>query len=337
MTNPDNLSRADQVRQRRKITPVQRKPIPRTQERISREAQSASRVVSRTGNHRSTSTYASNNRRKSVYLPTGIPGSEVRLPSMPQFRITWRLLSGLIAIAMVILLYVMLNGDTFRINQVNLTGGIRVPAEEVKASLNVTGDSIIFVEPEQVEEQIIATFPDIKSAHVTVSMPNSLNVVIEERIPAILWHENEEQLFWIDQDGYTFTVRGEANLPIRVYSETTPPQSLGYVDPVTLTDEQAAKEKTSRNIAPIDPNFVSAIQKLNTIKPSDTPMIYNQKNGLGWRDPNGWQVFFGTSTEDIELKLNEYYHIVAAILDKNLQPVLISVEFLHAPYYRLEP
>ena len=135
---------------------------------------------------------------------------------MPQFWITWRLLSGLIAIAMVILLYVMLNGDTFRINQVNLTGGIRVPAEEVKASLNVTGDSIIFVEPEQVEEQIIATFPDIKSAHVTVSMPNSLNVVIEERIPAILWHENEEQLFWIDQDGYTFTVRGEANLPIRV-------------------------------------------------------------------------------------------------------------------------
>lgn len=65
-------------------------------------------------------------------------------------------------------------------------------------------------------------------------------------------------------------------------------------------------------------------------------MIYDTKNGLGWADPHGWQVFFGTKTDDIDLKLTEYNHIVQAILDRNLQPVLISMEFLHAPFYRLE-
>ena len=64
---------------------------------------------------------------------------------------------------------------------------------------------------------------------------------------------------------------------------------------------------------------------------------FNGEKGFGWTDPHGWQVYFGTSTDDIDMKLVEYAHIVDAILDKNLQPVLISMEFLHAPFYRLEP
>jgi len=38
----------------------------------------------------------------------------------------------------------------------------------------------------------------------------------------------------------------------------------------------------------------------------------------------------------VDLKLVEYEYIIQAILDRNLQPSLISLEFLHAPYYRLE-
>ncbi len=87
--------------------------------------------------------------------------------------------------------------------------------------------------PRQVEAEILQNSPDIKQAHVSIEMPDALNIVIEERIPAILWYQNDEELFWIDQEGFTFTVRGEANLPIRVYSDTTPPESLGYIAPPT--------------------------------------------------------------------------------------------------------
>lgn len=335
--NPKNTSRADQVRARRKIEPVQRKPIPRSENRSSRDASNASKVISRHSTYRPGSSY-STRKRKPVYLSTNTPGSEIRLPSLPQLSFSWRAVSGILAAVMLVLVIMMLNSRTFTVNTINLTGGIRVPAEEVKSILNVSGKSIVFVQPAQVEEQILATFPDIKSAHVSIAMPDSLNVVIEERIPAILWFENENELFWIDQDGYTFTVRGEANLPIRVYANTTPPQNLGFVEStLTLIEESDLNtDQPTESISPIDPNFVLAVQKLNTIKPADVPMIYNEKNGLGWTDPHGWQVFFGIKTEDIDMKLVEYNHIVEAILERNLQPVLISMEFLHAPFYRLE-
>lgn len=335
---PNNLSRADQVRARRKIEKVQRKPIPRTVERTSREARNASRVISRHNTYSSSRAYtASNRQRRQIYLPTGTPGSEVRLPSLPRISFSWRWLSAVLSLAAVVLLYMMLNSSTFLIDIVNLTGGIRVPSEEIKAVLNVTGESIIHVEPAQVENQILSTFPDIKRAQVTVDLPDSLNVVIEERIPAILWLENEQELFWIDQDGFTFTVRGEANLPIRVYANTAPPFALGYVDRKSIESQDIKDgEDTSKVLPPIDPEFILAIQKLNSIKPTDTAMLYEQEKGLGWTDPHGWQVFFGANTNSIDMKLIEYDHIVSAILERNLQPVLISMEFLHAPYYRLE-
>ena len=340
--NPKSVSRADQVRARRKIEKVQRKPIPRTVDRTSREARNASRVVSRHNTYNSAGGYTNSTRqRKQVYLPTGTPGSEVRLPTLPRIDFSWRWLSAALALGMIVLLYMMLNSATFEVNTVNLSGGIRVPSDEVKAILNVTGESIIRVKPAQVEEQILATFPDIKSALVEVALPDTLNVVIEERIPAILWLENEQELFWIDQDGYTFSVRGEATMPIRVYATTPPPYALGYVDPKALSlesaDSEDEEEIITETIPPIDPAFVQIVQKLNSIKPADTPMLYNTENGLGWTDPHGWLVYFGTRTEDIDMKLIEYSHIVDAILEKNLQPVLISMEFLHAPYYRLEP
>ena len=338
--NPRNVSRADEVRARRKIEKVQRKPIPRPVDRTSRDAYNASRVVSRHNTYHSTGSYTTSNRqRRQVYLPTGTPGSELRLPTLPRLSFSWRWLSVALALGMVVLLYMMLNSSKFEVSTINLSGGIRVPSEEVLAVLNVSGGSIIRVKPAQVEEQILATFPDIKSAQVEVSLPDTLNVVIEERIPAILWFENDQELFWIDQDGYTFSVRGEANLPIRVYANTTPPYALGYVDPKSVVTEEVIEEEEEpvKLIPPIDPTFVQAVQKLNAIKPADTPMLYDVKNGLGWTDPHGWQVYFGTRTNDFDMKLLEYSHIVDAILDKNLQPVLISMEFLHAPFYRLEP
>lgn len=132
-TNPKNVSRADQVRARRKIEPIQRKPIPRSENRVSRDASNASRVISRHSTYRpgSSNTY-STRKRKPVYLSTSTPGSEIRLPSLPQFSFSWRALSGLLVGVALVLIYMMLNSNTFTVNTVNLSGGVRVPSEEIK-------------------------------------------------------------------------------------------------------------------------------------------------------------------------------------------------------------
>ena len=332
----NRTTRADEVRARRKIEPVRRKPIPTNPSvRTSRDAQNASRVVSRRSYTSTQYTRSAATRNRSrVYMPTGTQGSELRLPALPQFRLSWRILSGLIAVGMTVLLFMMSTSTAFAVSEVNLSGGIRIPVEEINQKLDLQGESIIQVVPADIENQILEAFPDIKSVEVKVRMPAVVDIAIEERIPALLWMKDEEMLYWIDQDGFAFTVRGEATLPIRVYANSEPPHPLGWVDPQQMTDE----EKESAEPLPlVDPAFVSTVQKLNGIKPAESPMLYNAQRGLGWVDPHGWQVYFGDDDANIDMKLLEYARIVETILDRNLQPVLISMEFLHAPYYRLEP
>ena len=333
----NRTTRADEVRARRKIEPVRRKPIPANPSvRVSRDAQNASRVVSRRSytSTQYTKSAATRNRSR-IYMPTGTPGSEVRLPALPQFRFSWRLLSGLISVGMIVLLFMMGTSTAFAVDQVNLSGGIRIPAEEIAQKLGLQGEPIISVMPNEVENQILEAFPDIKAAEVNVNMPAGIDILIEERIPALLWLKNEEVVYWIDQEGFAFTVRGEATLPIRVYANSEPPHPLGWVAPDLQLEED--ETKPTEVLPLVDPAFVTTVQKLNSIKPAESPMLYDEMNGLGWIDPHGWQVYFGDDDENIDLKLMEYTKIVETILERNLQPVLISMEFLHAPYYRLEP
>jgi len=333
----NRTTRADEVRARRKIEPVRRKPIPTNPSvRVSRDAQNASRVVSRRS-YTSTqySRSAATRNRARVYMPTSTPGSEIRLPALPQFHLSWRLLSGLIAVGMIVLLFMMSTSTAFAVDQVNLSGGVRVPAEEINQKIDLQGEPIISIIPSEIKSQILAAFPDIKDAEVKVILPTGVDIVIQERIPALLWLKNEEVVYWIDQEGFAFTVRGEATLPIRVYANSEPPHPLGWVAPEV--QPETAEPKNQETLPLVDPSFVTTVQKLNAIKPAESPMLYDEENGLGWVDPHGWQVYFGDDDENIDMKLLEYARIVETILDRNLQPVLISMEFLHAPYYRLEP
>jgi len=83
----EQLSRADQVRARRKLEPAHRKPIPRTAQHAQREAESSARVIARrapSGTAQPSGSKARPQRR--IYLPTSTPGSEIRLPAVPEVK-----------------------------------------------------------------------------------------------------------------------------------------------------------------------------------------------------------------------------------------------------------
>jgi hypothetical protein len=75
---------------------------------------------------------------------------------------------------------------------------------------------------------------------------------------------------------------------------------------------------------------------MNEAKPDKTPLIYSEEHGLGWKDSRGWQVYFGKNTDGIETKLNVYRAIVKRLKKDGTHPSIISVENVHAPYYRVE-
>jgi len=272
--------------------------------------------------------------QRRIYLSTNIPGSEIRLPAMPEVKLGWRLLSAFLVILLGIGIYMLNFSDRFEISTLNLSGAQRIPAEEILDKLELSGKPIISVIPSEVEAQILAEFPDIKSATVRVELPANLTISIQERIPAITWIIDGEATTWVDDEGFTFPIRGEATIPLKVMANGDPPKPLGYVDPAS---EPA--EETETPILPtpgVDPQFVASVLKLRTYIPAGAALLYDPENGLGWTDAQGWQVYLGTDVSQIDVKLVEYQKIVTALLEQNLQPVLISVEYIHAPYYRLE-
>ena len=70
--------------------------------------------------------------------------------------------------------------------------------------------------------------------------------------------------------------------------------------------------------------------------PEGNTLNYDPQYGLGWRDPQGWLIYFGKDISNIDMKLAEYETIIAELQAKNLRPALISIEYLYAPFYRLE-
>ena len=339
----ENLTRADQVRARRSIEAPRRKPIPQPEKYSKRNAESSARVTVRRAdlNMARPNSSAYTQRRRKYYLPTDNSGAEIRLPALPVVKLSWRIASALLAILAGIGIYMVSSSPAFQVSAINLSGAVRVSAQEILDTVDLEGAQIIDVTPEQIRAKIVAAFPDIDSAQVTVAFPAEVNVAVSERIPAITWYENDSPMFWVDEKGFSFPIRGEASIPLAVYANGEPPRPLGYLSAQesSQADAEAETETAPLPAAPtpsVDPQFVEMVLKLRAVIPAGTPLLYDAENGVGWTDPQGWQVFLGTDPADIDLKLAEYQVIVADLLERNLQPVLINLEYLHAPYYRLE-
>ena len=84
---------------------------------------------------------------------------------------------------------------------------------------------------------------------------------------------------------------------------------------------------------PVD--MVSAILSMSAFVPQNTPLIYDSEHGLGWKDTQGWDVYFG-DIKDIDVKLRVYQAMLKTFKQEKINPALISVEYVHTPYYRLE-
>ncbi len=265
-------------------------------------------------------------RRYDIALPT--PGVEMRLPALPVVRVGWRLLSFFMAVILSGLLYHLMTSPQYRVREITVHGAARLSDDSISRALLVYDKPIFMIQPEAVEQQLFRTFPGLVSAAVFVNFPAQINVEIAEREPVIVW-EMETQSQWIDPLGMAFPPRGEAANLVRVVATAAPPA------PIILEDEIDPEDgESQRPFMPVD--LVEAILVLKGQAPEGIPIIFDGAHGFGWRDPNGWVVYFGVDSAEMSAKLNMYEAIVRQIKTEGIKPVLISMEYLHGPYFRLE-
>jgi hypothetical protein len=129
----------------------------------------------------------------------------------------------------------------------------------------------------------------------------------------------------VDANGVAFPQRelGGATPAVVVEASSSPP----------VMQQAGTLETNASQFVPVE--MVSAILSMSAQAPKDTLLVYDAKHGLGWKDPRGWNAYFG-NIKDIDMKLRVYNAMLEKLKKDDVQPVLISLEYVHAPYYRLE-
>jgi cell division protein FtsQ len=254
------------------------------------------------------------------------PGAEVRLPSLPVVRIGWRMASAILVILMGLSLYVLLETPAFQVDVVEVEGLERLTLEDINSALNMAGESIVKVDPEMVLADLQAVFPELASIQVRVVLPARVKLEVVERQPIISWVQDGEEK-WLDAEGIAFQPRGEAGSLIRVEADGSP---LAF-EAAPLTPEIIIEHKPM-----LSAEMISTLQTMGPYVPEGAAILFSTEHGFGWQDPNGWQAFFGQDLSQIDQKLLVYQSLQESLRNDGIEPSLISVEFLNAPFYRTE-
>ena len=267
------------------------------------------------------------------------------------FRIGWRLISFLLSASFAFGLYMMWTEPEFRISDVSIVGLQRISQEEVLSKLNLDGKRIFSIDPGAVGQTLDRAFPELWDIDVQLIMPNLVSIQLVERQPMIAW-KFAEQVMWVDAEGYLIPARNFEQELLTIQADALPVYQLTSEDAMRddqlemdslvniVKDKPQIKNGLQQTLffafpKKITPNLLTAILQLNAWMPDEKELLYETVRGIGWRDPRGWNVFIGSKLEDINDKMLMYETIIRELDKQEIQPSLVSVEFLHAPYYRL--
>jgi len=271
---------------------------------------------------------------------------ETQEKNFGKIRVSWRIFSGILTILFSAVIFVAWRSPDFQVGVVEVKGIERISQNDVMNSFEVMQKPIITIQPEEIAQKISDSFPEFKDINVTVSLPNKITVNLTERKPVIAW-KVKDMTIWIDSVGIVFPARGQTGELLTIESYSLPVFSYPDEDETNILMDKFQLKRNYWKLPfysmiwyeyhrLIDPGLLDAIVRLNAQIPSEKVLLFDPHRGLGWNDPHGWNIFVGFNLEQINEKWLTYEKIVSELTSKGIRPTLVSVEYLHAPYYRLD-
>jgi POTRA domain-containing FtsQ-type protein len=325
MSEKKETSRSDLVRLRRENDSHKR--VERAKKTVTRAAPPVTSRVKQqsTRSNRRTSgaePRRSARRRFQVALLPVAPDAEMRGISIARPHLGRRLFSFFFVALLGTALYLAFNLPQLQVAQAQVMGNQMLTPAEINTSLNIAGKPAFLLIPSDLEKQLRLSYPELLSAKVDVTLPNTVSVQVTERKPIIRWQQGDG-FTWVSEEGIAFRPHGDVAGLIPVMALSAPPTE-GNVSSDPLTP------------APfISVEMVEALKSLAGHVPQGVPIVYDTNSGFGWNDPRGWRVYFGASARDIELKVRVYESMVTSLTQRGIQPALINVTYPAAPYYRM--
>jgi len=207
--------------------------------------------------------------------------------------------------------YTLFSEPRFFVLGAEIHGNVAVSTQEIYAISGIDSQSIFWVNPAKVVEQI-TSIPNIKSATVSVALPGEVVITVVERRPELLW-QSGDTIWWVDQEGIIVPPKDETDAGmLRIVDDDLQQLEAGYQ---------------------IDPAIVEGAQTLHLLVPDVAVMRYSRSQGLAVSTPEGWPVYLGDGSE-IKAKLVVLTALLADLQDRNITPVMIDVRDPLRPFYK---
>lgn len=277
--------------------------------------------------------------RRRFDISLGASGAEVQLPAVPFVRPGWRWLSITIVAGLLVLLGAMWTSPAFLVQTIEIQGLQRLDAREVHLVLGLGNSPIFTIDPALMERDLLLAFPEFAAVEAEIGLPNRVLVRVEERQPVLGWR-NAQGLVLVDEQGVSFPARGLVTDAGEDTAEGG--RRLPVIEAPDLVMAVDGESDPGETLNPyvgrqlLSPDQVAAILTVSLKAPGEAVIVFDPEHGIGWQDPAGWVVYFGIDGRDIGAKLEMYAAIVLDLNERGIRPGFISVEFLHAPYYRME-
>jgi hypothetical protein len=251
-------------------------------------------------------------RRYEVSVPNRL-GAGVQLPAVPVVRPGPRLLSALLLGVVLLGGWQLVAAPRFSVVEAEVTQTLMLPDQLIRSLIGVDRHSVFLVDPQAIRARLESQ-PEIARAQVSVKWPNRVVVGIEERHPIVEWND-AGRVWWISPEGIGYLAHGAWPGLIKMASR----KPLLAISPDPLAPVVA-------------PEILRAAGVLSAQLPPEVVLLYHQDHGLGFEDPRGWRVNVGVEG-DLVLKYRLYERIAEALQAQGIQPALVSVEDIGAPYY----
>jgi len=335
------MNRSEKLRQKRQPTAQTRSEV--TSPASTRAAVDPSRVVTRRSSAAGVNRQAVGvqPRRRVVYT-VAANGVETRMPALPILRFSWQWVSGILTILLLMFIIILINTPIFKVNGFEVRGLSTYSSTDFDYLLNGRRTSIFLINTSEIFDAILVAFPELVGSRVEISLPNRIIITAAEREPVILWNSDAGD-YWIDGEGVILAPHGEVSGLLTIKSPVAPPLLVERHDPRNFVEyaNMVFERKTrpadpAERAAHIHPAVLEAALQMSTLIPQDAVLLYDPVSGMGWRDPGGWEVYFGSDLGDVQMKQVMYQAVLGRLQELGVSPEMISVEHVDAPYYRTE-
>jgi len=232
-------------------------------------------------------------RRSAPSAPAPSPRLTDRVRPKGLVWLSWRWVSGTLTLVLGLLLLLLLFSPSFYVRSVAVGGVNYLTREDVFGTAGVSGQHIFWLDPDAIERRLEA-HRNIASAEVRVGFPpRMVQILIREREPILTWEQGDERV-WVDINGVIMFQRQDRPDLLRIVYDRESP-----LPPVPISAQPA-----------LEVGLVHGALLLKAQLPTIDVMLYHPDKGLGWRDPQGWMVWFGVG-DNMAMRALVYAELVA--------------------------